>query len=157
MRIETAVYNGMPSKPGILIAAIIIGIAAGIGLGIYKVLNDGDGNDSGTYACLIKNQAVVDLVDKATIWEWFQKNRTLAKGKAFFFLAKPSSKTSKMFALNRVPNGLDVDHCLLQCVVDEATDLPVAIRMISFSTINEKLAAVIKEKGYIILSEDAFR
>lgn len=151
---EKAVGNGISLYSSILIAGIVIGVVAGIGVGIYKVMQKTDDIDQFSYAYLVKNQTVVDVLNGSVIAAWFQENRKLAKENACFFLAKPSADTSRMFALDRVPNNLDAEHCLLQCVVDESSNLPVAIRLISFSKMSEKLISQLEGKEYIIISDN---
>ena len=56
-----------------------------------------------------------------------------------------------MFALNRVPDALDKKHSILQVVVDDATNLPVAMRLISFAKLDEELCKNLGEKSYVII------
>lgn len=148
-----AVAAGVSMLPvsKILIAGAIVGIVIGIGIGIYKVIRSSENDDPNNYKNLIRGQYICDTLDGHTVMNWFQENAHLAKGEAVFFLAKPTKNTSKMFALDHVPKDLDITHCLIQCVVDESTNLPVAIRLVSFSRLSEKVSAPLGDKEYLII------
>ena len=133
------------------IGLIIIAVVAGVGVGIFKVVKSNSIEDPNSFDNLVKNQTVCDELRIAELKNWFLTNRSLAKGNAVFFLAKPCAETSQMFALSHTPSSLDKDHSLLQVVVDEATDLPVAIRLLSFSKLDENLSKNFTKKNYIII------
>lgn len=133
---------------------ILVGVAviAGVGVGVYKVFKSDASDDSNSYEFLIKNQYVCDELNLNEIKKWFLLKRSLVKGNAFFFLAKPSPETSAMFALNRTPRDLDVDHSVLQIVVDDSTNLPVDMRLISFSRLSSDIESSFKDKKYIVVN-----
>lgn len=132
---------------GLAVAAVV----AGIGTGIYKIIKANLEEDQNAYKNLIKNQSVYDELHIENLKEWFLSKRTLTKGNAVFFLAKPCKETSKMFALNRVPGALDKEHSILQVVVDDATNLPIAVRLVSFAKLDEELCRNLNEKSYVVI------
>ena len=132
---------------GLAVAAVV----AGIGTGIYKIIKANLEEDQNAYKNLIKNQSVYDELHIENLKEWFLSKRTLTKGNAVFFLAKPCKETSKMFALNRVPGALDKEHSILQVVVDDATNLPIAVRIVSFAKLDEELCRNLNEKSYVVI------
>lgn len=135
-----------------LIGLFTIAVVAGIGMGIFRIVRNNSAEDPNSYNNLIKNQTVCDELRIEELKKWFLTKCSLAKGNTVFFLAKPCMETSQMFALSRVPRALDKEHSLLQAVVDEATNLPVAIRLISFSKLDENLRENLAEKNYIIIN-----
>lgn len=149
--VAVAAEASVLSVSQILIAGAIVGIIVGIGIGVYKVIKNAKNDDSNSYKNLIRGQYICDTLDGHTVMNWFQENAHLTKGEAVFFLAKPTKNTSKMFALGHIPKNLDTTHCLLQCVVDESTNLPIAIRLVSFSRLSEKVRAPLEDKEYLII------
>lgn len=142
----------MTMNPVLAIAAGVGAcIVVGVGVGIYKVVRKADEEDPNSYKNLIRRQYVCDKLDGQAVMKWFKERAGLAKGNPIFFLAKPTEQTSRMFALDRVPKTLDTAHCLIQCVVDDETNLPVDIRLISFCSLSEKLSATLAEKEYVMI------
>lgn len=134
------------------IGLIAIAVVAGVGVGIFKIIKSNSTEDPNSYDNLVKNQTVCDELRIAELKKWFLSKRSLIKGNAVFFLAKPCAETSQMFALSHVPNALDKEHSLLQVVVDGSTNLPAAVRLISFSKLDENLGKNLAEKNYIIIN-----
>ena len=132
--------------------AIVIVVIGGISVGIYKVIKTNSFEEPNSYRNLIRNQTIYDELHIAELKKWFIDNQSLAKGNAVFFLAKPSDETSRMFALDHIPNTLDKEYSLLQVIVDDATNLPVAIRLISFSRMDNILSANLSGKNYVIVN-----
>lgn len=103
---------------------------------------------------LISNQVVMDTANGRVLAAWFRENAKAAKGKPVFFLAKPCAQTVGMFGLDAIPEELDITHNLLQVVVDEAEKLPVAMRMVSFGTIDEDLEKSFNGQNYLVVKSD---
>lgn len=134
-----------------LVGMAAVAVIAGIVTGICKIIKANLEGNSNAYKNLIKKQSIYDELRIENLKEWFLSKGKLTKGNAVFFLAKPCKETSKMFALNRVPDALDKKHSILQVVVDDATNLPVAMRLISFAKLDEELCKNLGEKSYVII------
>lgn len=109
---------------------------------------------SNSFDALIKNQMLFDSLDVKNLLSWFHGNAPKAKGGAVFFLAKPTKKMAEMFNLTNPPAGLDTSHNLLQAVVDKRENLPVAVRMVSFSSISQKLEKRLEASDYLIIEPE---
>lgn len=137
------------------VTAIAVGVGVcvvvGVGIGVYKVVKNAETEDPNSYQNLIRRQYVCDKLDGQTLMEWFKEKASLVKGNPVYFVAKPMDKTSRMFALGRVPKDMDTEHSLIQCVVDDATNLPVEVRLISFNKLSEKLRDSLSDKEYIVI------
>jgi len=103
---------------------------------------------------LVKNQLICDALDMGNVIAWFRENAEKAKGNAVFFLAKPTEQMAEMFAITGNIRQLDPEHNLLQIVVDKKENLPVAIRLISYDTKPNLIAEQMKEKDYMIITND---
>ncbi|MBR5565271.1 MAG: hypothetical protein IKW08_03795 [Roseburia sp.] len=140
----------------IVVAGIIIGMVVAVvilkktGL-IFTRKNDASKEER--VSQLIENQWVCDELDTKKVIHWFRENAALANGEVVFFLAKPTPHTAKMFALQDEWKQLDPEHNLLQVIVDEKVKLPVAVRVISFNTMPQKLADEMKEREYMLFME----
>lgn len=103
---------------------------------------------------LVRNQFICDSLDMGNVASWFRENMSKAEGSAVFFLAKPTKKMAEMFAITGDIQLLDPEHNLLQAVVDQKKNLPVAIRLISYDTKPELIAERMKAKDYMIITND---
>ena len=104
---------------------------------------------------LVENQLVCDALDGATLAGWFKKQQERFGAELVFFIAKPTAETAKMFALDRVPEQLDREHSLLQVAVNKENYEVKAIRMISYNTVNEKIAKLLENDDYVIINGGA--
>lgn len=100
---------------------------------------------------LIETQLVCDVLDGATLAEWFKNQQETSKVDLIFFIAKPTGETIKMFALDHVPEELDCEHCLLQVAVKKENCEVKAIRMISYNLMNQGIAILLENKDYVIV------
>ena len=103
---------------------------------------------------LIRDQMLFDSLDVKNLLSWFHGNASKAKGGAVFFLARPTKKMATMLNLTNRPADLDTTHNLLQAVVDKRENLPVAVRMVSFSSISEKLEKRLNASDYLIIEPE---
>lgn len=145
--------NTMGVNLGLTLAlGIVLGICAG---GWYWVRHrKTEGGSLFRFQDLISNQVVMDTVSGRILADWFRENGKAAKGTPAFFLAKPCGQTAEMFGLDAVPQELDVTHNLLQVVVDEEEKLPVAMRMVSFGTIDADLEKSFNGQNFLLVKSD---
>ena len=68
-----------------------------------------------------------------------------------FFLCRLTEETQTMLGIMNVPEGLDRSHYLVQAAVDKDVCAPVAVRLVSFSTMAQSLEHLFAEKEFIIL------
>lgn len=101
---------------------------------------------------LVETQLVCDFLDGATLADWFKKQQDSFKKELIFFVARPTSETAKMFALDHVPEQLDRNHSLLQVAVNKENYEVKAIRMISYNSIHEGIGDLLKDKDYVIIN-----
>lgn len=135
-----------------LAVGVVIGICAG---GWYWVRHRKmNGSSLFVFQNLISDQVVVNVANGHILAVWFRDNAAAAKGTPVFFLAKPCSQTVEMFGLDAIPQELDVAHNLLQVVVDKEKKLPVAMRMVSFGTIDEDLEKAFNGQNFLIVKSD---
>lgn len=142
----------MVSMKWALLLGIGIGICAG---GWYWVKHrDAKGSSLFSFKDLIANQVVMDTVNGRGLAAWFRENAKASTGTPVFFLAKPCTQTVEMFGLDAIPQELDVTHNLLQVVVDEEKKLPVAMRMVSFGSIDADLEKAFNGQNFLVVKSD---
>lgn len=135
-------------------------LALGVGIGIcvggwYWVKHrKTKGNSLFAFKDLISNQVVMDTANGRLLAAWFRENANDAEGTPVFFLAKPCAQTVEMFGLDAIPQGLDITHNLLQVVVDEGKKLPVAMRMVSFGSIDADLEKAFNGRNFLVVKSD---
>ena len=83
-----------------------------------------------------------------------RENAEKANGNAVFFLAKPTLRTAEMFAVTADIQQLDQEHNLLQVVVDQKENLPVAVRLIACSSKPALIAERMEGKDYMIITNN---
>lgn len=140
---------------------VCVGVVIGVGAGYYlykKTKPDEPKKEEWfTFEGLIKNQEVVDTLDGHVLAKWFRENAKLSKGEPVFFLLRVNENAKKALALDTIPEKIDVEHNILQAVVDKDTNLPVAIRLVSFAEMAKSLEAALaslKADGYVIVKAD---
>lgn len=136
--------------------AIAAGAAVGVcaGAWYWSKHRKTTGSSLFSFADLISSQVVMDTLNGRQLAAWFRQNASAAKGTPAFFLAKPCAQVVKMFGLDAIPQELDVAHNLLQVVVDKEKMLPVAMRMVSFETMDAELEKAFNGKDFILVSSD---
>lgn len=103
-----------------------------------------------SYSQLIKEQAVTDELNGPMLSKWFREN-DYEEIKTVFFLAKPTRENSKMFAITDYPKKVDVNHYMLQVIVDADKNIPVKHRIISFNTVADGISELFNSDGYTII------
>lgn len=136
--------------------ALALGVVLGICVGgwYWVKLRKTKGSSLFSFTDLISNQVVMDTVNGRQLAAWFRENAHAAKGTPAFFLAKPCKQTAEMFGLDSIPQELDLEHNLLQVVVDEKEKLPVAMRMVSFGTIDADLEKAFNGQNFLLVKSD---
>lgn len=101
---------------------------------------------------LVETQLVCDVLDGATLSDWFKLQKVNFKEELVFFLAKPTAMTAKMFALDHIPEQLDCSHSILQVAVNKDSYEVKAIRLISYNGMNDGIAKLLENKDYVIIN-----
>lgn len=136
--------------------ALLLGIGIGICAGGWYWIKYRKPKESSLFSFndLISNQIVMDTANGRVLAAWFRENEKATTGTPVFFLAKPCAQTVEMFGLDAIPQKLDVTHNLLQVVVDEEKKLPVAMRMVSFESIDADLEKAFNGQNFLVVKSD---
>ena len=136
--------------------ALLLGIGIGICAGGWYWIKYRKPKESSLFSFndLISNQIVIDTANGRALAAWFRENEKATAGTPVFFLAKPCAQTVEMFGLDAIPQELDLAHNLLQVVVDEKEKLPVAMRMVSFESIDADLEKAFNGQNFLVVKSD---
>ncbi|MCI6435575.1 MAG: hypothetical protein MR828_12625 [Clostridiales bacterium] len=136
--------------------ALVVGIGIGICVGGWYWIKNRNLSQTALFCFsdLIANQEVLETANGRMLASWFRENADAAKGTPLFFLAKPCAQTVEMFGLDTIPQELDTTHNLLQAVVDEEKKLPVAMRMVSFGSIDADLEKAFNGQNFLVVKSD---
>ncbi len=104
------------------------------------------------YQKLIAEQLVTDEIDGPQLSAWFKANSTESDD-VLFFIAKPTKKHSVMLGVSDYPVGLDIEHSLLQAVVESKKNQPLKIRLISFQSMADGVKQMLNEDGLAIITK----
>lgn len=135
---------------------LLLGIGIGICAGGWYWMKHRKVKESSLFSFqdLITHQVVMDTANGRALAAWFRENAKAATETPVFFLAKPCAQTVEMFGLDTIPQELDVTHNLLQVVVDEGKKLPVAMRMVSFESIDADLEKAFNGQDFLVVKSD---
>ena len=152
MRQESQISAGLGGIGWAIAVGVVLGICIG-GWYWYKHRKPIEGSLF-CFSDLIANQIVMGVVNGRVLTLCFRENASAAKGTPAFFLAKPCQQTVEMFGLDAIPEELDLEHNLLQIVVDEREKLPVAARMVSFENMDPDLEKAFNGKNFLLIKSD---
>lgn len=132
-------------------AGVVTGVTALALAQALKEENHGSRFTKESFEDLIQKQAVVDMVDGAALAPWYREIMQKNNKNLVFFLCRLTEETQTMLGIMNVPEGLDRSHYLVQAAVDKDVCAPVAVRLVSFSTMAQSLEHLFAEKEFIIL------
>lgn len=133
----------------------IIGASAVLaGTALYKLMrDDGDGVTEETpFSDFLADQETVDELDSTEIAAWFR--RIKGDGNAYCMVAYPTEKVLAKLGIVGCPPGLNPRGNVLQIVISGKTAEVLASRLISFSTVSDKVASVFGQSDYFIIEDN---
>lgn len=148
---------------GVIIAVVIIAVIVGVIIGVVmaivsinknkksKPINNNTDFNYVSFNELIKNQLVVNELNGPQLTKWFRENDDEQK-QTLFFIAKPTQKNATMLGAVDYPAGLDINHSMLQAVVDSNAKVPLKVRLISFQYLADGISQLFNSEGFAILS-----
>ncbi len=102
---------------------------------------------------LIANQYVCDELNGQDLTEWFKEKSAEKSDPVIFIIARLTNKNAKILSLEPIPPALDRDHALLQAVVKKDTYDVVAVRMVSFHTVQKELEEMLEQDDFIVVED----
>lgn len=102
---------------------------------------------------LLKEQAVCDELSADGIVDWYKEYKEKSEDELIFFLSRITDKTSIMFDLPKMPAELDRKKYMLQAAVKRSDNTVIAVRLISYNTIEDGLNELLGDEDYIMIKE----
>lgn len=144
-------------KATLVVAGVVTATAIGYELikrSGFTEKNDRDASETeNIFDELVKNQLVCDELDGNILVEWFKKQAENSDEELVFLIARPTEETAKMFAVSPLPDNLDKEHSMFQAAVNKETYVTVAVRMVSFVSLNNGVAELFGNEDYVVVKE----
>lgn len=130
---------------------IQVAVAAGLIYGTKKIIDEFSKQDNGdSFAQLLKDQAVYDVLDKNGLMVWFREKEKMHQEKTLFFLGRVTKDNASMLAISSLPKDLDTNHTLFQALVNEEGKT-LEVRIISFATLSDEVEKWFEGKNHIFI------
>lgn len=102
----------------------------------------------------VRENIFCETVDGDYLSNWFEKHQKEYGPDSVCFLARVTPKTMTMFAMDTIPQGMDVNQYLLIAVVDKVQKLPKIVCLVNFGQMDEELKTLLGDQEYLLIYDD---
>lgn len=133
-------------------AAIAMGAIVGISELLMSLENNVSAPTIDAYRP-IREDVFCQKINGDFLSDWFDERKKKHGSHAIYFLARMTEKTMRMFAMDKVPAGINMKHYLIMAIVDKEQNLPKAVCLVNFSEIDQALEEILGDQEYMLIED----